>query len=78
MYYLIDFIKSQLELEPISAEYKLQLQKLCEIEDKFLEGLSEDKQKEYHNLELEKGQLQSMEIDQAIVLTYQICKELFN
>lgn len=78
MNYLIEFIKSQFELEPISAEYKLQLQKLCEVEDKFLEGLSKDKRKEYHNLELEKGQLQSMEIDQAIVLTYQICKELFN
>ena len=78
MNYLIEFIKSQFELEPISAEYKLQLQKLCEVEDKFLEGLSEDKRKEYHNLELEKGQLQSMEIDQAIVLTYQICKDLFN
>ena len=78
MNYLIEFIKSQFELEPISAEYKLQLQKLCEVEDKLLEGLSKDKRKEYHNLELEKGKLQSMEIDQAIILTYQICKELYN
>ena len=78
MNYLIEFIKSKFELEPISAEYRMQLQKLCEVEDKLLEGLSKDKRKEYHNLELEKGQLQSMEIDQAIVLTYQICKELFN
>ena len=77
MNYLIEFIKSQFELEPISAEYKLQLQKLCEVEDKFLEGLSEDKRKEYHNLELEKGGLLCLENDRLIELTCQICKELY-
>ena len=78
MNYLIEFIKSKFELEPISSEYRLQLQKLCEVEDQFLEGLSEDKRKEYHNLELEKGGLLCLDNDRLIKLTCQICKELYN
>ena len=72
------FNERVLELEPISAEYRLQLQKLCEVEDKFLEGLSEDKRKEYHNLELEKGSLLCLDNDRLIELTCKICKELYN
>ena len=50
----------------MSAEYKLQLDKVVEIEDKFLKDFSKDKWKEYLYLDIEKGQLQSIEVDQII------------
>ena len=50
----------------MSAEYKLQLNKVVDLEDKFLKGFSKDKQKEYLYLDIEKGQLHSIEVDQII------------
>lgn len=78
MNYLIEFIKSQFEIEPLSAKYKLQLQKVNELENKFTKGISKNKWKEYFDLEIEKGQLHSIEIDHIIKITFQICKELFS
>ena len=50
----------------MSAEYKLQLNKLVEMEDKFLKDFSKDKWKEHLYLDIEKGQLHSIEVDQII------------
>ena len=50
----------------MSAEYKLQLNKDVEMEDKFIKGFSKDKWKEYLYLDIEKGQLHSIEVDQII------------
>ena len=50
----------------ILAEYKLQLNKVVEMEDKFLKDFSKDKWKEYLYLDIEKGQLHSIEVDQII------------
>ena len=50
----------------MSAEYKLQLNKVVDLEDKFLKDFSKDKQKEYLYLDIEKGQLHSTEVDQII------------
>ena len=50
----------------MTAEYKLQLNKVVEIEDKFLKNFSKDKWKEYLYLDIEKGQLHSIEVDQII------------
>ena len=52
--------------EKMTAEYKLQLNKVVEMEDKFLKNFSKDKWKEYLNLNIEKGQLHSIEVDQII------------
>ena len=52
--------------EKMSAEYKLQLNKVVEMEDKFLEDFSKDKWKECLDLDIEKGQLHSIEVDQII------------
>ena len=50
----------------MSTEYKLQLNKFVEQEDKFLKDFSKDKWKEYLYLDIEKGQLHSIEVDQII------------
>ncbi len=48
------------------AEYNFQLNKVVDLEDKFLKDFSKDKQKEYLYLDIEKGQLHSTEVDQII------------
>lgn len=60
---LIEFIKEKFYEQKMSAEYKLQLTKIVELEDKFTKDFSKDKWREYFNLELEKGQLHSLEVD---------------
>ena len=61
----------------MSAEMQLQLNKICELEDTFVKGFSKDKWKEYFDLDIEKGCLSNMHIDKAIIVTYKLCKKLF-
>ena len=60
----------------MTAEYKLQLNKVVEIEDKFLKNFSKDKWKEYLYLDIEKGQLHSIEVDQNINFTLSFFNKL--
>lgn len=50
----------------MSAEYKLQLNKVVEIGDKFLNYFLKENRKEYQYLNIEKSQLHSIEVDQII------------
>lgn len=50
----------------MTAEYKLQLTKIVDMEDDFVKDFSKGKWKEYFYLEKEKGQLHSLEVDQII------------
>lgn len=63
---LVDMIREKYLEEKMTAEYKLQLNKVVEMEDKFLKNFSKDKWKEYLHLDIEKGQLHSIEVDQII------------
>ena len=63
---LAEMIGEKYYEEKMSAEYKLQLSKVVEMEDKFLKNFSKDKWKEYLFLDIEKGQLHSIEVDQII------------
>lgn len=54
----------------------MQLNKIYELEDKFVKGFSKEKWKEYFDLDIEKGQLHSLEIDRVIEITYKVCKAL--
>lgn len=72
---LAEMIREKYYEEKMTAEYKLQLNKVVEMEDKFLKNLSKDKWKEYLYLGIEKGQLHSLEVDQIIEL---IISFLFN
>lgn len=50
----------------MTAEYKLQPNKVVELENNFLNGFSKDKWKKYLFLDIEKGQLHSVEVDLVI------------
>ena len=63
---LAEMIREKYYEEKMTADYKLQLNKVVELEDKFLKGFSKDKWKEYLYLDIEKGQLHSIEVDQII------------
>ena len=77
MFEILDMIHSILEEQKITPEEQLQLNKICDLEDKFVKGFSKDKWKEYFNLDIEKGKLSSMHIDKAIIVTYELCKKIF-
>lgn len=77
MFEILDIIHSILEDQKITAEEQLQLNKICDLEDEFVKDFSKDKWKEYFNLDIEKGKLSSMQIDKAIIVTYELCKKLF-
>ena len=74
---VLQLVRDILENEKMSAEMQLQLNKICELEDAFIKGFSKEKWKGYFNLDIEKGQLTNLQIDQAIMITYEICKKLF-
>jgi len=78
MKHIIDIVMNILESEKRSAEIQLQLNKVCEIENAFTKEFSKERLKEYLDLDIEKGQLHSLEIDHIIEITYKVCKELFN
>ena len=75
---LAEMIKEKYYEEKMSAEYKLQLNKVVEIEDKFLKDFSKDKCKEYLYLDIEKGQLHSIEVDHIIEFVINILKKYHN
>lgn len=77
MFEFLDMVHSVLEEQKITAEEQLQLNKICDLEDKFVKGFSKDKWKEYFDLDIEKGCLSNMHIDKAIIVTYKLCKKLF-
>lgn len=74
---IIEIVMNILESEKQSAEIQLQLNKICELEDALTKDFPKDKWKKYFDLDIEKGQLRSLEIDHVIEITYEICKELF-
>ena len=73
---IIEYIKEKYYEQKMSAEYKLQLTKIVELEDRFTKDFSKDKWREYFNLDLEKGQLQSIEIGQLLDLAIEILKTI--
>ena len=75
--HVLQLVRYILENEKRTAEEQLQLNKICELEDKFVKDFSKEKWKEYFDLDIEKGRLHNLEIDKVIKITYKICKELF-
>lgn len=73
---LIEFIKEKYYEQKMSAEYQLQVNKIVELEDKFTKDFSKDKWSEYFNLDLEKGQIHSLRIDQILDLAIEILRDI--
>ena len=63
---LIEFIKEKFYEQKMSAEHELQLTKIVELEKRFTKDFSKDKWREYFNLDLEIGELHSIEIEQIL------------
>ena len=63
---LADMIREKHYEQKMTVEYKLKLNKVVEMKYNFLNGFSKDKWKEYLYLDIEKGQLHSVEVDQII------------
>ena len=73
---LIEFIKEKYYGQKMSAEYKLQLTKIIELENKFTKDFSKDKWREYFNLNLAVGELHSIEIEQILDFAIKILKNI--
>ena len=73
---LIEFIKEKYYEQKMSAEYKLQLTKIIELEKQFTKNFSKDKWHEYFNLDLAIGELHSIEIGQIIEFVIETVKSL--
>lgn len=67
---LVEFIKEKYYEQKMSAEYKLQLTKIIELEKKFAKNFSKDKWREYFNLDLAIGELHSIEIEKIIKFVF--------
>ena len=52
MFEILDMVHSILEEQKITAEEQLQLNKICDLEDKFVKSFSKDKWKEYFDAPL--------------------------
>lgn len=77
MEYIKQLIYDILETKRISAKSELQLTKVCELEEKFCSKLSKELDEEYQKLDSEKGTLKIIDLDNAIEITYKVCKEIF-
>ena len=75
--HVLQLVRDTLENEKLSAEEQLQLNKICELEDKFVKGFSKEKWREYFDLDVEKGQLVNLQNDHVVEITYRICKKSF-
>ena len=73
---LVEFIKEKYYEQKMSAEYKLQLTKIIELEKKFTKDFSKAKWREYFNLDLAVGELHSLETEQIIGFVIQILKSI--
>ncbi len=75
--HVLQLVRDILENEKRAAEEQLQLNKVCELEDKFVKDFSKEKWKESFDLDIEKGQLHNLEIERVIEITCNVCKDLF-
>lgn len=73
---LVEFIKEKYYEQKMSAENKLQLTKIIELEKKFTKDFSKDKWRDYFNLDLAVGELHSIEIEQIIEFVIKILKNI--
>lgn len=65
---LAEMIREKYYEEKMPAEFKLQLNKVVEMEDKFLKDFSKNKCKKYLYLDIEKGQLHSSKLTKLLSL----------
>ena len=77
MDYIKEIVYSIIENEKPTAEHNLQLRKVCDVENEVFDQLTKEQQDLYRKIELEILELESINGDHLIELTYKVCKELF-
>lgn len=77
MEYIFELVKSKIEDMLLDGKQMKQLDKVCKIENDFLKDLSQEKQTQYKNLELEKLESAGLETDRIIQLAIQITKDIY-
>ena len=74
---IVEMIKVAYSEQRMTDEYKLQLSKICEVEDVFIKNFDKGKWKEYFDLELVKGELWLIELDSIIRFVFEFVKNLY-
>lgn len=74
---IVEMIKIAYSEQRMTDEYKMQLSKICEVEDKFIKDFDKMKWKEYFDLELVKGELWLIELDSVILFVFEFVKNLY-
>ena len=77
MDYIKEIVYSIIENKKPTAEHNLQLRKVCDVENELFDQLTKEQQDLYRKIELEILELESINGDHLIELTYKVCKELF-
>lgn len=76
--HVLRLVRDILESEKMSAEMQLQLNKICELEDKFVKGFSKDKWREYFNLDIEKVNFTILKLTMLLKLLIGFVRNCFN
>lgn len=74
---IVEMIKVVYSEQRMTDEYKLQFNKICEVEDEFIKDFDKEKWKEYFDLELVKGELWLIELDSVIRFVFEFVKNLY-
>ena len=77
MEYIFELVKSKIEDMLLDGKQMKQIDKVCKMENDFLKDLSQEKQTQYRNLELEKLKSSGLETDRIIQLAIQITKDIY-
>lgn len=74
---IVEMIKVVYSEQRMTDEYKLQFNKICEVEDEFIKDFDKEKWKEYFDLELVKGELWLIELDSVIRFVFEFVKNIY-
>ena len=74
---LVQLILDKFYEEERTGEMERQLEKIVQMEDRFVKEFSKEKWKEYFDLDLEVGFFHVMEIDQVIRVAIKVIKEIY-
>ena len=74
---LVQLILDKFYEEERTGEMERQLEKIVQMENKFVKEFSKEKWKEYFDLDMEAGFFHVMEIDQVIRVAIKVLKEIY-
>ncbi len=73
---IVNIIRERFYDDKMSPNYLLQLDKVVEKENKFTKDFSKEKWREYFNLDIEKLNLHSIEIDEILDFAIEFIRDI--